>query len=181
MQRLTLFLVGFRRAYPRATAFGVACLVAAFAWGAASSFWSASPRAAGEPLHPRTILGRPWFSDWPETHRDEADIWFFGGGGFGVKIAGSNYRYGFDYFELERAQHTLDVYWLQDKRREGWTFDVRRCEDEAPAPFDACLTIEHGGERFTVYSWAYDDEMPDVAQRHRRRLRFLTDPTNVPR
>ncbi|HEY4122935.1 MAG TPA: hypothetical protein VGM56_33955 [Byssovorax sp.] len=125
----------------------------------ASARHGSAPAPVDAAANERQILGRVWFDKYPEKSTDVVEIWIWLGGGIGVHERGSSWRLWSDLFEFERQGDKLTMSALQDKKETVRRFTVAKCDD-APAPFDLCLTLDEklGGQK-RYYGFSYDDDM----------------------
>lgn len=89
---------------------------------------------------PRALLDRPWFDHAPANTRDPCLIWVWRSSGLAALVTGTNFRGTYDFADFERSGSELRGTWLQDDAKFSTRFRVEPC-DEAPDPFDLCLTF----------------------------------------
>jgi len=104
---------------------------------------------------PRLVLRRPWFDRLPKKRTDEIELWIFFGGGFGLHDKGSMWRSTVDFFDFERRGSTVDIVFLQDKKKQVAPFEIVECHDKPP--FDLCLDVKDP-LRGKTRLWSWDDD-----------------------
>ena len=107
--------------------------------------------------NPRLLISRLWLDRYPDSSRDEVDLFLFFGSGFGIYEHGSSYKATMEFFEFERQGDKVDMTFFQDKKQHQTRFKVAACNDDDN--FDLCLDFDsspRGPKRY--HSWGRDDE-----------------------
>jgi hypothetical protein len=108
--------------------------------------------------NPRLLLGRLWLDRMPRRPTDEVDLWIFFGGGIGVHETGSRWKGSYEIFDLERRGSSVDLTYLQTKKKVTTSFEITRCDDLPP--FNLCLDLKDlPGGPVRLHGFDYDDEL----------------------
>lgn len=122
------------------------------------------------------IENRPWIDHAPTSLKESARVFVLTDREIGAVLEGSAYRRTTDAIRWAQKGGDLEWLYLQDEKTITFTrLKVARCND-APKPFDLCLSMHRDGKELKFYS-RHDWEIGSMPDDAPAMLKSLPDPT----
>lgn len=103
-------------------------------------------------LNDDILVNRPWIERMPSDAKDPVHGMMFTDQEFGVVAFASAFHWNVDVVEWKMKGDEIALHFLQEDKDATYRARLFRCEKEAPAPFELCLTLEGEGKTYRYFS-----------------------------